>query len=138
MVYILERLAVGNARDAADPSPDIQYLLCVAEELRPPDFNGIETHCVPIQDLRPVPPPQLEEAVRWIAGYIHKGKILVHCHAGVGRSPSVVIAYLYCYKDFNFEKAVEFVAQRKPDIAPLPDLLASCQEVKRRLASSGS
>ncbi|MBS3819703.1 dual specificity protein phosphatase family protein [bacterium] len=138
MVYILERLAVGNARDGAAPHIDIPYVLCVAEELTPPVFPELETHCVPVVDLQPIPPFQLEEAVRWIAGHIPKGKVLVHCNAGLGRSPSVVIAYLYCYEDFNFEKAVEFVAERKPDISPLPDLFLSCQEVKRRLASSGS
>lgn len=138
MVYILDRLAIGNARDGADPPEDIQYVLCVAEELPPPDFPGMETHCVPIVDLQPIPPPQLEEAVRWIAGHISKGKTMVYCNGGIGRSSSAVIAYLYCYKDLSFGEAVEFVAERKPDISPLPDLLPSCREVKRRLASSGS
>jgi protein-tyrosine phosphatase len=74
-------------------------------------------------DKQPIPPEQLREAVEWIRDHIADHGILVYCNAGVGRSPSVVVAYLCCVLGFSFGEAVEYVARRKNAQASDPYLL---------------
>lgn len=45
-------------------------------------------------------------------------KVLVHCHAGMSRSVTVIIAYLMKYYNHTLDSAYEFVKQRKPNISP--------------------
>jgi len=80
--------------------------------------------------MQPIPSEQMKEAVEWIRDYIDRYKILAFCNAGVGRSPSVVIGYLCCFKGLSFGDAVEFVARRKPDISILPELIRTIEDVK--------
>ena len=45
-------------------------------------------------------------------------KILVHCHAGMSRSVSVVLAYLIKYYGYSLDGAYDYVKERKADIQP--------------------
>ena len=45
-------------------------------------------------------------------------KVLVHCHAGMSRSVTVIIAYLMKYYHHTLESAFDFVKQRKQNISP--------------------
>lgn len=46
------------------------------------------------------------------------GKVLVHCHGGVSRSASIVIAYLIYSQNLDFEKALSLVQLRRPIALP--------------------
>jgi len=46
------------------------------------------------------------------------GKVLVHCNAGVSRSPSIVIVVLMKLKNLSFEAALEIVKKAKKDVRP--------------------
>jgi protein-tyrosine phosphatase len=131
MKFIVENLAVGSYEDALRPPSEIKALLNVAQE------RDIETkllyYKVPIADMKPIPVAQLKEAVEWIRAHIDSYKILVFCNAGVGRSPSVVIGYLCCFRGLGFDNAVALVTKRKPDISILPRLIQSIQDVKRSI-----
>jgi len=130
--FILGNLAIGNYQEALEPPPDISALLCVAQE------KGIDEpthlyHKVPIVDMQPIPTDQLKESVEWIRDNISSHKIMVFCNAGVGRSPSVVIAYLCCVLGYSFGKAVEYVATRKPYMSILPNLMVNIEETKKQI-----
>jgi protein-tyrosine phosphatase len=132
---ILDNLAIGNYQDALNPPSDINALLCVAQELdicKPALFY----HKVPIVDMRPIPTEQLREAVEWIRVNLSDNTILVFCNAGVGRSPSVVIAYLCCILGYSFGNAVEYVANKKPYMSILPNLIKSIEEIKLQIGKS--
>ena len=45
-------------------------------------------------------------------------RVLVHCHAGMSRSVTVILAYLMKYCHHTLDSAYEFVKQRKPNISP--------------------
>ena len=132
MDYILDNLAIGNAREAQSPPSSIDALLCVAWEIDAV-APGVSFHKVPIIDMQPIPPEQLHDAVRWIHAHIGKNRILVFCNAGVGRSSSVVVAYLCGFCDFGFGAAVEFVARKRPYMSILPNLVLSIDEMKTAL-----
>ncbi len=44
--------------------------------------------------------------------------MLVHCQAGVSRSPSMAIAYLMLKRSWGFEKALAFVKARRKNTHP--------------------
>lgn len=132
MDLILENLAVGSYEDGLSPPPEINALLCVARE-KDVNAQNLLYHKVPITDMQPIPPEQLKEAVEWIRDHIRDHRIMVFCNAGVGRSPSVVVAYLCSVMGYSFGEAVEYVATRKPYMSILPDLIKSIEEVKKML-----
>lgn len=53
----------------------------------------------------------LTPAIEFISA--HK-PILVHCFAGMSRSPSVIVAYLIKYHDMNPQRAVELILLKRP------------------------
>jgi len=122
MKEILSRLYIGSFQDAQNPAEFITARLNVAEERQLPENKRILDKKVPVKDMTPIPFDQLSESVMFIKNNIAHHAILVSCNAGVGRSPSVVIAYL-CLCGFGFGEAVEFVACKKHDISILPNLI---------------
>jgi protein-tyrosine phosphatase len=132
MNYILKNLAIGNFEDARDPPTGIDALLCVAQEI---DLSHVRClyYKVPIVDMQPIPEDQLKEAVAFIRDHIEYHKIMVYCNAGVGRSPSVVVAYLCCVQGYGYGEAVEFVASRKPYMSTLPNLILSIEQLKKMI-----
>ena len=132
MNYIFKNLAIGNFEDAQDIPAGIDALLCVAQEI---DLSHIRClyYKVPIVDMQPIPEDQLKEAVVFIRDHIENHKIMVFCNAGVGRSPSVVVAYLSCVQGYGYGEAVEFVASRKPFMSTLPNLILSIEQLKKMI-----
>lgn len=63
-----------------------------------------------------------------------KGCVLVHCHAGVSRSATVVIAYLMQEKDLTFDQAFSFASKKRPVIFPNMGFQRQLQEWERLLA----
>ncbi|ESO11289.1 hypothetical protein HELRODRAFT_91497, partial [Helobdella robusta] len=46
------------------------------------------------------------------------GKVLVHCQAGVSRSPTICLAYLIRVFRLNLDSAFTFLKSRRPIINP--------------------
>ena len=44
--------------------------------------------------------------------------VVVQCYKGISRAPTVVIGYLMVYEGFCFERAFDFVKDKKNDIDP--------------------
>ena len=133
MNYILEHLAVGNPVDAQNAHAHFDAFLNVASEVQVEAavFGEKPYLKVAIDDMKPIPAFRLMEAGEFIDRHINTKRILVFCDGGVGRSPSMVVAYL-CSKGMRFGQAVEFVAQRKPYMSILPDLIESIRKAFAR------
>ena len=131
MLYILDNLAIGEYEEAVSPPSEISALLCVAEE------RNLSSPClpyrkVPIEDMKPIPPELLAEALDCLESMHRDGqRVLVFCNQGTGRSPSVAIAYLCCRLHYSFGQAVETVAAKRPHFSMLPNLIVSINEVRR-------
>ena len=133
MNYILEHLAVGNPADSQNAHDHFDAFLNVASEvdINPSLFGEKPYLKLLIDDMKPIPAFRLMEAAAYIDQHINTKRILMFCDGGVGRSPSVAVAYL-CSKGMRFGQAVEFVAMRKPYMSILPDLIESIRKAFTR------
>ena len=129
MDYVLERLAVGDIQDAHTLPRNITALLNCAEE-HDTSREGLAYCKIPLIDFQPIDPQYIPKAVSWLKEVIADNTVLVHCNAGIGRSPSIVVCYLYEI-GFGFEEAVRLVKSRRPDALPHRDLRSAIMLAKR-------
>ena len=60
-----------------------------------------------------------DETGKFINDAINKKEgVLVHCHAGISRSSSVILAYLIKYLKMNLDKALTFMKSKRDKINP--------------------
>ena len=68
----------------------------------------------------------LKEILTFLQSALDNGsKVLVHCYAGISRSPSIVIAYLMSTKRIPFKEALAMVSAKRSIIEP--NLGFTCQ-----------
>lgn len=130
MHMINKRLVVGNIDDANNPPSQIGGLLLVAEEqnvVAPPKVMYAK---IPLKEFGEPQAEALCDAIDWIESHIADRRIMVCCRAGMGRSVSVVIAYLCCVEKLPYEEAVRLVLTRRPGGVPLPNLQKKIEEVR--------
>ena len=125
MHLINEYLAVGNAQDVVRPARLMTAVLNVAEEnkIEPPE--GRAYAWIPFKEFAEPDPVRLDEAVAWLEQHEKTHRLMVCCRAGMGRSVSVVIAYLCLTKAMPYEEAVRVVSARRPGATPIPNLEAT-------------
>jgi protein-tyrosine phosphatase len=130
MDWILDNVAVGSWRDAADwntlAREGIKAILNVRADEDKPDVkeanereekycrdNGIEYCLLPVPDYSVAEDEQLVHGVAFIEKHVNSGrKVLVHCGGGLGRSPSFVAAYLV-FKGFTWDGAVNLIKEKR-------------------------
>lgn len=129
MHMVTDSLLVGNLEDAQNPSPAIGGLLFVAQEhtVCPPVW--IDYTKIPMKEFTEPDPLLLAQSVQWIEDHLANNRVMVCCRAGMGRSVSVVIAYLCCVQGMLYEEAVRLAKTRRPGAMPLPGLQAAVEEV---------
>jgi len=137
MHYITESLLVGNIEDARRPPAFIRSLLFLAEEHRVPAPPGVRFERIPLKEYGEADPVSVLQAVSWMEREAADGKVMVCCRAGMGRSVSMVIAYLCCVGSMPYTEAVNLLTARRPGATPLPNLEATIEKV-RTLRQSGA
>ena len=65
----------------------------------------------------------LENALNYINELIQHGPTLVHCYAGIERSPLLCMAWLIKKKGLDFDSALRYMMQVNPGTNPLPKQL---------------
>ena len=127
---ITPRLSVGNGEDAREVPPTFSALLLVAEEfdVRPPSW--IEYAKIPLTEYAAANVNAVARAVDWIEQRIETNRILVCCRAGMGRSVSMVLAYLCCVEGMTYVEADRLVRARRPGACPLPEIDRVIQSVQ--------
>lgn len=139
---IPELLAVGpeprNYHDLRDAGP-FSAVLSLQEEDESPDPihlpEGLEWYRVPIKDgaFGGVPTvDQIAESVATLERLLPEKPTLVHCFAGVGRSPCVCAAYIARKTRTNLEDALALVARAHPPTDPTPEQIHITREYLER------
>lgn len=126
---ITQRLLVGNIEDAREVPPTVGAVLLVAEEfdVNPPTW--VEYAKIPLTEFSKADAASVARAVEWIERRLKAHRVMVCCRAGMGRSVSVVLAYLCCVEGQSYPEAMKVVMSRRPGACPLPDLEAVIQAV---------
>ncbi|CAG5037831.1 unnamed protein product [Parnassius apollo] len=75
--------------------------------------------------------PYFPMANAFIDEGIKKGNVLVHCHFGVSRSATIVIAYIMAKYNLSFEEAFSYVRNRRRFINPNPGFISQLKEYQR-------
>lgn len=131
MHFITDSLLVGNLDDARRPPPYVKALLFLAEEQEVTPPPGLFFARVPFKEFAEPDPLKVLNAVEWLERHADSQRVMVCCRAGMGRSVSVIIAYLCCIKGMQYTEAVKLLSARRPGASPLPRLEAIIEKVKR-------
>lgn len=110
----------------------IKNILSVGIEV-PVHFEGIRYHFVELLDL---PESEIFESVKTCLEIIHKFRsenILVHCNAGISRSPTIVISYLMALEKIRFEEAFQKVKSVREKVKPNEGFLRQLKIFEERL-----
>ena len=131
MHMITDHLIVGSLVDAQEPPPAIGTLLFVAEEFTIDPPIWLDYQWIPFREFAKADPAKLLRAVEWLEPRVPKGRTLVCCRAGMGRSVSVVMAYLCCVEERSYEDVLKLVMTRHPSATPLPNLRLAIEQVRQ-------
>ena len=130
MHMITETLLVGNINDARDPPVKVGALLLVAAEFALECPGWVVASRIPFSEYAEAEPLLLDRAVSWVEQHLSSNRVLVCCRAGMGRSVSVVMAYLCCVQGMTYNEVLKLVMRRRPGAMPLPNLEEAITQVR--------
>lgn len=98
---------------------------------------GLRWRRIPVADRAAPEDEQLEAILDWLdreADASHDQALYVHCHAGMGRTPTVAIALLM-QQQLTLAEARRLVFAARPEVAPTPPQMAWLELLDARLAA---
>lgn len=136
MNWITDNIAVGDWMDSRS-TPTDAILNMAIEELGPIDRTGKEYLNIKTYDRFKFTDSQLDLALSFIHGVVSNNKtILVHCIAGISRSPSIVATYLAIQKGSNFDKELNEIYWKRSQVDPAGAIILSCRDYVERKQKS--
>ncbi|XP_041634532.1 dual specificity protein phosphatase 8 [Cheilinus undulatus] len=139
---ILPRLYLGAESDVTQDclaSLGISYVLSVSRCSPQPSFLPRSRYLrIPIDDsLWDDLLPWIPQALSFIDGAMSSGaSVLVHCAAGISRSPALAVAYIMYRLGLDLDQAYRFVKERRPSISPNFNFLGQLQLFQSTLSLS--
>ncbi|KAG9264146.1 tyrosine-protein phosphatase vhp-1-like [Astyanax mexicanus] len=130
---ILPQLYLGAEMDVTQDclsARDISYVLSVSRCCPQPSFLPQSQYLrIPIDDsLRDDLLPWIPQALSFIDGAMSLGcSVIVHCAAGISRSPALAVAYVMYSLGMDLDHAYRYVKERRPTISPNFNFLGQLQ-----------
>uniref|UniRef100_A0A2I4C8W1 protein-tyrosine-phosphatase n=1 Tax=Austrofundulus limnaeus TaxID=52670 RepID=A0A2I4C8W1_AUSLI len=141
---ILPRLYLGAESDVTQDrlaSLGISYVLSVSRSSPQPSFLPCSRYLrIPIDDsLWDDLLPWIPQALHFIDTAMSSGaSVLVHCAAGISRSPALAVAYIMYNLEMDLDHAYKFVKERRPSISPNFNFLGQLQQFQGTLSQKTS
>jgi protein-tyrosine phosphatase len=143
MDWITDQIAIGDFTEARDHAllrwkgfASILGLVDFLQDCNPADLGVRHIEIVPLVDGPGNAFDDFHRAVLTLERFVTEAPpVLVHCLAGVGRSPTVVAGYLMRARGLTPEQAVAEVAARR-DISIVPSMHALLVRLHRALAEA--
>lgn len=139
MSRIRSKLYIGNYRDAQNITMlkrnKISHILCAAGELRAVFPNNFTYKMIRASDHSGFNIGMfLDGAADFIHRSIKNGTgILVHCHMGISRSTTCVMAYLMKYENMTMTSAFSLCKRMRPMVSPNPGFMTQLRKYQERL-----
>lgn len=138
--HILPFLYLGSYRDAISQDTiqvnDISYILNVSTTCPQPPFIQ-EGHFfrIPVNDNYSAKMlPFFDEAFQFIEKIRESnGCVLIHCLAGISRSPTLAIAYIMKHLKMSSDDAYRYVKDKRPTISPNFNFLGQLLEFEKQV-----
>uniref|UniRef100_A0A672YVT9 protein-tyrosine-phosphatase n=2 Tax=Sphaeramia orbicularis TaxID=375764 RepID=A0A672YVT9_9TELE len=137
---ILPRLYLGAESDVTQDrlaALGISYVLSVSRCSPQPSFLPCSKYLrIPIDDsLWDDLLPWIPQALHFIDAAMSTGaSVLVHCAAGISRSPALAVAYIMYSLGLDLDQAYRFVKERRPSISPNFNFLGQLQHFQSTLS----
>jgi protein-tyrosine phosphatase len=129
---IWERIYLGNLKDAellARSNPQrIATVISLTREQAVSRGPSITYIHIPIPDSRPLSAQKFEDIMFAIAIGVQRGNLLVHCLAGMSRSPILIAAWMQRCGYAGIDKALSEIGEIR-EVAPSRTLLKSVKEL---------
>jgi len=135
MTQVWERLYIGARNDAerlyrSNPH-GITSVVSICEDPVLRRNLSINYVHIPIADATPVSIGQFDTIIDAIGENIRRGTVLVHCGAGVSRSPILTAAYMDIVGYKGIDAALVEIGKLRPIVNPSPILLKSVKEHRK-------
>lgn len=138
---IFPRVWIGGYDTANDPDfmkrHSIGLIINCTRHVSADFSEMIPTYRIPIDDS-PEWTSLFREHIGRVVDLMHrtlqrtKKGILVHCHAGVSRSSTVVAAYLITKKGYSVDGAISYIRSKKPEtFRPSPVFYGLLKSIER-------
>ena len=91
---------------------------------------GLTMERCPIRDFNvPEIRRRLSTAIRMLANMLaHGHRVYIHCTAGMGRAPVVVLGYLTLVEGYSPDHAIRLILERRPGSVPAWEAYYGCRE----------
>jgi len=138
---ILPNLYLGGVDAVSDRDTLVQQgvggVVCCFRELEFPSSRfhaDIEYYRVDVEDVGREPIELFfDEATDFIHSWIKRDKpVVVHCRAGVSRSPSIVLAYLIAHEGFSLLDAFSLACRQRSIVTPNIGFMEKLCEYEKR------
>jgi protein-tyrosine phosphatase len=122
MNKIIDRIYIGCYSGAQNlqfrNEPGITHILNCTPDTHSYGLKDFRIHQININDGNEVPFDEFWSAIQFIEMAVQSGgKVLVHCHAGISRSPGIVCGYLMRH-GFSWDEALQLIRRNRPQVYP--------------------
>lgn len=142
MTHIIDGLFIGSESNAKNlnelTSEDIRHIVNVTSHV-PLYHRDLLQYChIPADDSQK---QNLLDYFDQAYGFIHDAiqkneKVLVHCVAGISRSPAIVIGFLMRYAKMTMNEAYNFVKRKRNIVSPNLNFMGQLLEYEKKLKHS--
>lgn len=133
---IEENLYLGNEDTALDKEilldHGITHILAVGPFVQMPFEENFRYYNIPVNDS---PHQDISCYFKPVFEFINQAKTTyIHCSAGISRSPTFAIAYIMIARKMTFDKAFNFVKERRSKIRPNDSFQRQLRQLEKQIS----
>ena len=138
-IEIIPHLYLGSIGSASNlkelQNCKITHIVCCARGIKnffPDNFKYLnldilDSEAVDIKKYFDESSKFIDEAIK------NNGNVLVHCHAGVSRSSTILIAYVMKYKQMKLDKVLELLRSKREKVNPNNGFIKQLKEYEKEI-----
>ncbi|CAF0726008.1 unnamed protein product [Rotaria sp. Silwood1] len=139
MTHIIDGVFIGSESNAKNIdelfSEQIRHIINVTSHVPSYHLDQFHYYHIPADDTHKQNLlDYFDQAYTFIYNAIENHeKVLVHCVAGISRSPAIVIGFLMRYAHMNMDDAYEFVKQKRSIVSPNLNFMGQLLQYEKNL-----